>query len=83
MERYQIPIQILKSAGYHPIAVTSMMFEDTFVFETKDEAKRAYQELEKEKKQIQGWFYGWPDFLLSMDDHKKKFGKLSTIYFDL
>lgn len=62
MEHYEKEIQILKDHGYNPIKVTTMMFETTFAFERVEEALKAYQELEVEKKLLQGWFYGMEDF---------------------
>ena len=35
---FQDDINKLKASGYNPIAVSQMYFEDTFVFETNEEA---------------------------------------------
>ena len=78
MEQYLEEIQILRDHGYNPIKVTSIMFETTFAFNTKEEANRAYQELEVEKKLLQAWWYG-EDF----DDAVKEYEtKMSEIYPD-
>jgi len=47
LESFQRDIDKLRQAGYNPIAVTQMLFEDTFVFETSEEAKRAYEQFEQ------------------------------------
>lgn len=55
----------LKAAGYNPIAYTVMICEDTFVFATDDEAKRAHSQFEehgKGKNFITGWWYGKDNF---------------------
>jgi len=54
-------LTLLRSAGFNPIAITIMMCEETFVFETDEEAKKAHEEFEKNKihgVNIQGWWYG-------------------------
>ena len=41
IEAFVEQIQILRDHGFRPIAVSQMICEDVFVFETEDEAKRA------------------------------------------
>ena len=60
-------IDKLKANGYKLIAVSQMYFEDTFVFETKDEAIKAYHQFERDEKnewigEIVGWWYSKEDF---------------------
>ena len=60
-------IDNLKANGYKLIAVSQMYFEDTFVFETEDEAIKAYHQFERDEKnewigEIVGWWYGRKDF---------------------
>lgn len=60
---FENQLDILRSHGYNPIAVTQMYFEDTFVFNTLEESENAYQELEIHKELITGWFYEEDDFI--------------------
>ncbi len=76
MEQYKEEIQILKDHGYNPIKVTSMMFETTFAFNTKEEADKAYQELEVEKKLLQAWWYGNEDFNNAVEEYESKMSEI-------
>lgn len=58
---FQEELDIIKEAGFNVLGVTIMQLESTFIFETKDEAERAYSALEKTGK-VQGWWYGLEDF---------------------
>jgi hypothetical protein len=78
MEQYLEEIQILKDHGYNPLKATTMTGESTFQFSTKDEARRAYQELEIKKKLLQGWFYG-EDFNDAVEEYE---AQMSDIYPD-
>ncbi len=75
LQKFYFDLEILKSAGYKPIAVTTMMCENTFVFETQDEANRAFLQFEKHPQGecISGWWYGREDFSKALDDYKKEF----------
>jgi hypothetical protein len=55
-------LKVLKEHGYNPIGICVIMCEETFVFETSEEAQKAYDEMELEKKLIDGFFYGKVDF---------------------
>lgn len=57
-EIFQEEIDILREHGFNPIGVTVMACEDTFIFETPEEATAAYELLEVEKNLVIGWFYG-------------------------
>lgn len=65
-------ISLLKSLGYNPIGVSQMLFEDTFVFETEEEAKKAYEHAEVELKMIQGWFYSKEGYSKAVEDYKER-----------
>lgn len=65
-------IDILKSNGFKPIAVTQMFFEDVFVFQTKKEASRAYKQFEKKEKNVVGWWYGKEDFLKAVKKYEEE-----------
>lgn len=58
LESFTDSINKIKEYGFNPIGVSQIYFEDTFVFETDEEAKKAFQLLEVEHKVVQGWFYG-------------------------
>lgn len=64
---FEPQLKILREHGFKPIAVTQILFEDTFVFETNKEAKKAYVKLEKNQKHrdkmVIGWYYGKKAFL--------------------
>lgn len=39
----------IRNAGFNPIAVSQLYLEDTFVFETNEEASNAYKKLERDE----------------------------------
>jgi hypothetical protein len=76
LEDFQEDINRIKQEGFNPIAVTQMGFEDTFVFETAEEATNAYEKLElnsPRKSNVIGWWYGKEDFLKVVESYKKDF----------
>ncbi len=76
LRKYYFDLEILKSAGYKPIAVTTMMCENTFVFETQDEADRAFEQFEKypQDECISGWWYCKESFADSIKEYAKEVG---------
>lgn len=50
-------IKLLKDAGYKPLAICSYYGEETFFFETAEEAIKAYEEMEVTKGLVCGWFH--------------------------
>lgn len=54
---FEESINVLRKHGFNPIAASQLFMEDTFVFESKEEATKAYNLLEIEKKVLKGWFY--------------------------
>lgn len=58
---------ILAEYGFYPIAITYYYGEETFVFKTKAEAKKAYNLLEKKLEKITGWFYGEKSWQQTID----------------
>lgn len=54
-------IKLLKDAGYKPLAICSYYGEETFFFETEEEAKKAYEEMEENKGSVCGWFHSAED----------------------
>lgn len=67
-------LDILRKAGFHPKAYTSLMCEDTFFLASKEEAKRAHQMFEKELGTIVGWWYGIEELESTMEWYKKEVG---------
>lgn len=59
--------RILEKYGFKMIGFTQYKWEYTFLFETEDEATYAYEVLEKDKKLLCGWWYGydqWKNYVL-------------------
>lgn len=65
-------LKILMDAGYNPIAITIMICEETFIFETEEEAIEAHKvfEMDPNPSIIQGFWYGeekfheaWKDYI--------------------
>jgi len=76
-------IATLKQFGFNPIAITTMLFEETFVFETEEEALRAHDEFEHHPKHgivIQGWWYDRIGFQKALEDYGLKFKTIHAIY---
>lgn len=70
---FQPHIDLLKSNGYNPIAVTQMFMENTFVFETDKEANKAYVQFEQNHKNdnlIVGWWYGRESFKQAVAEYE-------------
>jgi hypothetical protein len=69
---FQSDIDKLKENGYNPIAVSQIYLENTFVFETSNEANKAYQQFEKSRKEekIVGWWYGKEDFEKAVKEYE-------------
>jgi hypothetical protein len=66
---------VIRKKGFKPIAVSQMLLEDTFVFETAKEALEAYNTFECDDKgkwigKIQGWWYGKKDFEKSVEKYE-------------
>ena len=75
LSEFQSNIDKLKENGFNPIAVSQMYFEDTFVFETEEEAKKAFQQFEIDENEkwigdISGWWYGREDFLKTVKEYE-------------
>lgn len=73
LESFQRSLDIIRSNGFDPIGVSQIMLEDTFIFETDEEAEKAFNILEKEGdpsgKKIVGWWYGKESFF----EEKKRY----------
>lgn len=60
-------IKKIKEKGFNVIGVSQIYFEDTFIFKTKKEAKKAYRTLERDEKEVIGWWYSKEDFEKSVE----------------
>lgn len=76
LSRFENPLKLLTDAGFKPIAVSVMTCEDVFVFETDEEAVKAYEQFENTPKGehsiISGWWYGRIEFMESLDEYEKE-----------
>lgn len=60
---------IMSEHGFHPIGITKMMCEETFIFKTDEEATRAYELLEVEKNLLSGWWYSMDNWATAFEEH--------------
>jgi ribosomal protein L10 len=77
LKDFQKEIELLKSVGFNPIGVTQIHFEKTFVFETEEEARKAYRQFERNEKEewigeVVGWYYGKEEFLKAIVEYESK-----------
>lgn len=64
-------IEKLRNVGFNPIGITKMICEETFIFNTDEEALKAFEYFEKNPvgEVIQGWWYGIVDFQLARQEY--------------
>ncbi len=63
-------------AGYTPVAYSVMMMEDTFYFETVEEAKKAAEYFENGEfatREYVGWWYGIEELEGNIEYYHKEF----------
>jgi len=69
INHYNNILKILYKYNHYPIGITTMMCEDTFIFDSKEEASKGFKEMESNERIakgvncVQGWWYGkseWP-----------------------
>ena len=78
----------IRSAGFNPIGVTQMYLEDTFIFENKDEAMRAYHTLEQNENGVRnygenavmGWYYSKDDFIDAIIEYESEMDSKVLVY---
>ena len=84
LESYQYVIDLIKKAGHNLIGVCQMMMEDTFIFETKEEADKAYEELELEPKdkeiKVSGFWYSKDEIDDAISSYEKNYNYTPKIY---
>ncbi len=62
-------IETIKKKGFNLIGITQIMFEDTFIFKTSEEATKAYIELERDNPILSGWWYGKDELIKTLKDY--------------
>lgn len=71
LEDFQESLKIIKEHGFNPIGVSQIYFEDTFIFETEQEATKAYETLELiEEPKVLAFWYGKENFLQEVDEYE-------------
>ncbi|GJQ44113.1 MAG: hypothetical protein JETCAE03_36110 [Ignavibacteriaceae bacterium] len=68
--------------GYNLIGFCEFCFENTFIFETAEEAAKAHQEFEKKNNTLVGWWYGKEDFQRSLDHFQQNYWEIPVIWFN-
>lgn len=85
LEDFLNEINIIKENGFNPIAVTQMYFEDVYVFETKEEARAAYEKLElgrfKNDDIIVGFWYDKDAFLKEVEQYEAQIENKVLIHY--
>ena len=87
VEEFDEQLKIFRKHGFKPVGVSQMLFEDTFIFETKEEAHKAYYLLERDKDDkwigtVVGWYYGREDFKEAVREYERDmndFGKVKVL----
>lgn len=85
LEYYKNNIDILKRHGFNCIGVSQMYLEDTYIFETKEEATKAYRQFERDENEnwigkIAGWWYSKEDFDSTVIEYEKEMNTKVLIY---
>ncbi len=80
-EEFTPIIEAIKKYGFNPIAVSQMYLEFVFVFNTHEEATKAYNliELSEDENSPVGFWYGKNEFLNEVNDYEKG-GRAVLIY---
>ena len=84
LSTYQESIDIIRKHGFNVIAVAQMYFEDTFAFETAEEAKKAYHALERDEDEkwigkACGWWNSREEFLNHIKEYEEAEGAISKV----
>lgn len=81
IKNFEKEIEIIKNAGFNPIAVSQLYLEDVFVFKTSEEATKAYDLLEDiDDYKIIGWWYGEYNFLKEVMEYENWDGSKVLIH---
>ena len=71
---------LIRELGFNPIGISTLMCEETFIFETKEESLKAHQLCQIEKKVADGWWYGKEDFLIAKKEYEDDMGYEVIVY---
>lgn len=80
LESYQRDLDLIKKAGYTPIACAQMMTYEVYVFNTKQEANLAYGTLELLDRKIYAWWYEKEEFLKVVEKYEADHGYKVQIF---
>lgn len=74
--------KLLREKGYNPIGFSQMMFEDTFIFETEEEATKAFEEFElnQDSPILCGWWYEKNEYLKQREIVEKDFWEILCLW---
>ena len=50
-------LKLIRDHGYNPIGITTIICEETFIFETEEEASEAHNDLQVIHEVVDGWWY--------------------------
>lgn len=81
LDSFSESIKKLRENGHNPIAVTQMYCEETFIFETDEEAKTALLLFnDSEGKCFYGWWHGREDFMKVVEEYEFVYPDKILIY---
>lgn len=69
----------MEEIGIRPIGICCLMCEETFIFDTKEEANNAYEICEKGGI-VSGWWYSKEDFEEYLPIYEKDFNSKVNVY---
>lgn len=73
LDSFENELKLIRDNGFNPIAVTQLYFEDTFVFETFEEAEKAFKTLEENNRTVVGFWYDKYDFFDAVRKYEKDY----------
>ncbi len=76
-----VSLDHLREHGLNPIAITQLYLEETFVFNTPEEADKGYELLEKELSLVSGWWYDKEKFTEVYDAYCVEMDYSPKIYY--
>jgi hypothetical protein len=79
IESFEDSISIIENGGFKPIGVSQIYLEDVFIFETEEEAERAYNTLDKETNMISAFWYSKYNFLDEVIKYEKEYDNKSKV----
>lgn len=77
LNRFKRGLRIIKSYGFNPIGVSVMICEETYIFNSDDEACAAHELLEgmlNRNYGVDGWWYGKDAFFEASEEYEKEMG---------